>query len=94
MDYSLLYGVTLMEYLKATGDRQTAEELWPVVVRQIEFARTYLKDDIYDMEKQPQWWLVFDWKDDLNRHAPIQGLMTFAIDKSYDWPLCWVERMK
>ncbi len=84
MDYSLLYGVTLLEYLKATGDRQTAEELWPVVVRQIEFARTYLKNDIYDMEKQPQWWLVFDWKDDLNRHAPIQGLMTFAIDKSYE----------
>ena len=41
MDYSLLYGVTLYEYLKATGDRETAEDLWPVVVRQIEFARTY-----------------------------------------------------
>ena len=84
MDYSLLYGVTLYEYLKATGDRETAEDLWPVVVRQIEFARTYLKDDIYDMDKKPQWWLVFDWKEDLNRHAPMQGLMTFAIDRSYE----------
>ena len=84
MDYSLLYGVTLYEYLKATGDRATAEDLWPVVVRQIEFARTYLKDDIYDMDKKPQWWLVFDWKEDLNRHAPMQGLMTFAIDRSYE----------
>ena len=84
MDYSLLYGVTLYEYLKATGDRETAEDLWPVVVRQIEFARTYLKDGIYDMDKKPQWWLVFDWKEDLNRHAPMQGLMTFAIDRSYE----------
>ena len=84
MDYSLLYGVALLEYLKETGDRATAEELWPVVKYQIEFARTYLKDFIYDVDKQPSWWLVFDWKDDLNRAAPIQGLMTFAIDKSYE----------
>ncbi len=84
MDYSLLYGVALLEYLKETGDRTTAEELWPVVKYQIEFARTYLKDWVYDVDKQPSWWLVFDWKDDLNRHAPIQGLMTFAIDKSYE----------
>jgi hypothetical protein len=84
MDYSLLYGVALLEYLKETGDRATAEELGPVVKYQIEFARTYLKDFIYDVDKQPSWWLVFDWKDDLNRAAPIQGLMTFAIDKSYE----------
>ncbi|MBR4995770.1 MAG: glycoside hydrolase [Alistipes sp.] len=84
MDYSLLYGVALLEYFKETGDRTTAEELWPVVKYQIDYARTYLKDNIYDVEKQPQYWLVFDWKDDLNRHTPIQGLMTFAIDKSYE----------
>ncbi len=84
MDYSLLYGVALLEYFKETGDRTTAEELWPVVKYQIEFARTYLKDWVYDVDKQPSWWLVFDWKDDLNRAAPIQGLMTFAIDKGYE----------
>ena len=84
MDYSLLYGVALMEYFKETGDRATAEDLWPVVKYQVEFARTYLKDNVYDMNKQPSWWLVFDWKDNLNRHAPMQGLMTFAIEKSYE----------
>ena len=84
MDYSLLYGVALLEYFKETGDRTTAEELWPVVKYQVEFARTYLKDWVYDVDKQPSWWLVFDWKDDLNRAAPIQGLMTFAIDRSYE----------
>lgn len=84
MDYSLLYGVALLEYLKLTGDRTTAEELWPVVVRQVEFARTYLTDYVYDTSKQPQWWLVFDWKDDLDRHASIQGLMTFAVERGYE----------
>ena len=84
MDYSLLYGVALLEYLKATGDMATARELWPVVARQIEIARTYLKDYLYDMQKQPQWWLVFDWKDDLDRHASVQGLMTFAVERGWE----------
>lgn len=84
MDYSLLYGVALLEYLKATGDMATARELWPVVARQIEIARTYLRDYLYDMQKQPQWWLVFDWKDDLDRHASVQGLMTFAVERGWE----------
>lgn len=84
MDYSLLYGVALLEYLKATGDTATAQELWPVVARQIEIARTYLKNSLYDMQKQPQWWLVFDWKDDLDRHASVQGLMTFAVERGWE----------
>ena len=84
MDYSLLYGVALLEYLKATGDTATAQELWPVVARQIEIARTYLKDSLYDIQKQPQWWLVFDWKDDLDRHASVQGLMTFAVERGWE----------
>jgi glycogen debranching enzyme len=84
MDYSLLYGVALYEYFKETNDRETAEELWPVVKHQVEFARNYLKNNVFDVEMQPQYWLVFDWKDELNRHAPMQGLMTFAIEQSYE----------
>lgn len=38
---------------------------------------------IYDNELKPSW-LVFDWKSDLNRDASIQGLMTFAVDRSYE----------
>ena len=84
MDYSLLYGVALLEYLMTTGDMTTARELWPVVARQIEIACTYLRDYLYDMQKQPQWWLVFDWKDDLDRHASVQGLMTFAVERGWE----------
>ena len=38
---------------------------------------------IYDNALKPSW-LVFDWKSDLNRDASIQGLMTFAVDRSYE----------
>ncbi len=85
MDYCLLYGTTLLEYLKATGDRETAADLWPVVKRQVEMARGYLDaDGVYDVEKKPKYWLVFDWKDGYDRAASMQGLMTFAVEGSYE----------
>jgi glycogen debranching enzyme len=36
MDYSVLYGSAVLDYVKTTQDRQTARELWPVVRRQLE----------------------------------------------------------
>lgn len=38
LDYCLIYNVALLEYLKETGDMETANDLWPVAVRQIELA--------------------------------------------------------
>ena len=32
LDYCLIYNVALLEYLKETGDRETANDLWPVVM--------------------------------------------------------------
>ena len=45
LDYSLLYNVALLEYLKETGDKEVALDLWPVVVRQIEMALRQYSDD-------------------------------------------------
>ncbi|WP_459189493.1 glycoside hydrolase [Parabacteroides sp. APC149_11_2_Y6] len=85
LDYALIYNVSLLEYLKETGDRETAEDLWPVVVRQIEIAlRQFSPEWIYDMDKKPQYWLVFDWKDGYDRQASMQGLTIFALQHSYE----------
>lgn len=85
LDYALIYNVALLEYLKVTGDKETAEDLWPVVVRQIEMAlRQYSPDMIYDMQKPPVYWLVFDWKDNYDRQASMQGLTIWAINNSYE----------
>lgn len=106
MDYSLLYGVALADYVKHSGDTATGADLWPVVKRQVEIACEALNSDgIYDNSLKPSW-LVFDWKGDLNRDASIQGLMIFAVERSYelarilgkehevkDWPRL-VARMK
>lgn len=85
LDYCLIYNVALLEYLKETGDTETAADLWPIAVRQIELAlRQFSPDWIYDMDKKPQYWLVFDWKDGYDRQASMQGLTIFALQHSYE----------
>ena len=39
---------------------------------------------IYDMQKKPIYWLVFDWKDNYDRQASMQGLTAFSLEKSYE----------
>ena len=68
-----------------TGDLETGNDLWPVVVRQIEIAlRQFGPNMIYDMQKKPLYWLVFDWKEGYDRQASMQGLAIWSIQNSYE----------
>lgn len=85
LDYALIYNVALLEYVKVTGDLETGNDLWPVVVRQIEIAlRQFGPNMIYDMQKKPLYWLVFDWKEGYDRQASMQGLAIWSIQNSYE----------
>lgn len=81
LDYSLLYNVTLKNYLTATADRKTAESLWPVVFRQLENIRPYLrKNGLLDYERaNREWWVFFDWRDGLHKEVSLHGLTVFAF---------------
>lgn len=82
LTYSLLFNSTLLEYLLDTGDKETASDLWPVALRQIEDALSYLDDDwIFDSTRKPVW-LFFDWRQGLDTDALIQGAVIFAIDQT------------
>lgn len=82
LTYSLLFNSTLLEYLLDTGDKETASDLWPVALRQIEDALSYLDDDwIFDTTRKPVW-LFFDWRQGLDTDALIQGAVIFAIDQT------------
>lgn len=83
-DYSLLYNVALLEYLKETGDKETALDLWPVAINQIRLASEYLDNNLYNPQKQKPLWLFFDWRAGLDTYASMQGLFAFALDKSYE----------
>lgn len=81
--YSLLWNSTLLEYLRDTDDRETAEALWPVAKRQIEDALTYVgKDYIFDIDKRDVW-IFFDWRDGLDVSTPMQAATIFALDETY-----------
>lgn len=84
-DYSLLYNVALLEYFKSTGDKETALDLWQVVVNQITAAASYLDEtNLYNPHKSKPLWLFFDWREGLDTTTPIQGLFAFVLDKSYE----------
>jgi len=85
-DYSFLFSVTLKDYLLETGDRETAEDLWPVVKKQLESAYKYLQDDgmmNYEQASR-EWWIFFDWKDGLHREVAFHGVTIFAFRETYE----------
>ena len=84
-EYALLYNVALKDYLEATGDRTTAEDLWPVAKKQLDIVRENMRDNgLMDYEKlEETWWVFFDWREELHKEAATQGLAVFALRESY-----------
>ena len=92
VDYALSYLLTLNDYLKATGDTETARDLWPVVKNQINtiLANAIDKNHLYsNTGYQFKGMMVsivfFDWAPvTLDNHAAIQGLLAHSIDCAYN----------
>lgn len=78
LDYALLWNLTLCEYYKVTGDKSTVTDLWPVFLRQVEYALEQVDEDgLYDPSSPC--WLFFDWKDKLDKQTAIQGLLIYTL---------------
>jgi hypothetical protein len=82
LDYALLWNTTLLNYLKTTGDRETALDLWCVALQQVEVAKTYIGDDL--MYNGKPVWIFFDWREGLNTQAPLQGLFVKTFKDTYE----------
>jgi hypothetical protein len=86
-DYSLLYNVTLKDYLTATNDTKTANDLWPVAKRQMENITTYLDaDGVFNADEavKNHWWLFVDWNDALDRQGALQGVMIYSMKQTLE----------
>ncbi|MDR2804761.1 MAG: glycoside hydrolase [Dysgonamonadaceae bacterium] len=83
-EYALLFNVCLKDYLEATGDLETAQDLWPVAKRQLDIIRTCVQaNGLMDFEKaNREWWIFFDWKADLYKEVALQGFSIFALNES------------
>lgn len=86
LPYCLLWNSTLLEYLKDTGDKATALDLWQVARRQTEEAISYVEPDgIFNQNKFGDYvWLFFDWRDGLDVNTPMQGATIFALQQTYE----------
>ncbi len=82
LTYSLLFNTTLLEYLKDTGDYETANDLWVVAKRQIEDALSYVDNDFIFDRTRKDVWLFFDWREGLDENTPIQAAVIFALDQT------------
>lgn len=86
LDYSYLYNVALLDYLKNTNDTATAKDLWPVARRQARIILPYIKkDNLIDFDRaNREWWIFIDWKQELDKEISITGLVLFALEKTYE----------
>lgn len=77
-DYTALFPQTVYEYLDASGDRATAEDLWPLCKRQIELVLKQVGEDGL-VQTTGDWWYFIDWDKGLDRRVPEQGVVIFGL---------------
>lgn len=78
-DYSLLFLPTLLDYYRASGDRQTFEDLAPEGLRQIRLLEPCFLDDLAREEKDLGCWCFLDWQTGLDKQAGAQGVYLYSL---------------
>jgi alpha-L-rhamnosidase len=81
LDYSIFFVTTLYDYYAATQDLQTLTELWPLALRQIEIALAHL-DENHLIRDANSWYSFIDWNQELNKQAPTQGVLIYALRRA------------
>jgi len=78
LDYTALFAPTVLEYLEASGDLETAEDLWPLVLKQLEFTLEPVNDEGLFIPPK-DWWLFIDWHSTLDKQSPEQAIVLLGL---------------
>lgn len=78
-DYSLLFLPTLLDYYRASGDRQTLEELAPLGLKQIQLLQPCFREDLALEEAEMGCWCFLDWTEGLDKQAGAQGVYLYSL---------------
>jgi hypothetical protein len=81
IDYAALYAAAVLDYAKATGDWNTARDLWPAVRKQMELLSAYVGPDGV-FAAPPRSWVFIDWCDALDRAVAINGVFVFSLRRA------------
>lgn len=83
LDYTALFGTTVLEYLEESGDREAAEDLWPCA-RASAKAVADAVDGTGLVREENGWWNFIDWQTTLNRQASEQGAIVFGLRRTQE----------
>jgi len=78
LDYTALFAPTVLEYLEASNDRKTAEDLWPLVLKQLDFTLEPVNPDGLLITPNA-WWCFIDWHRTLDKQAPEHAIVLFGL---------------
>jgi hypothetical protein len=78
LDYTALFAPTVLEYLEASGDRATAEDLWPLALKQLDFTLEPVNPEGLFVPPK-KWWLFIDWHRTLDKQAPEHAVVLFGL---------------
>lgn len=78
-DYPLLFIPTLCEYLCATGDSETAEELYSTAIGQLKATACVFAADGKAVAARNMGWCFIDWDDELDKEACAVAVYIYAL---------------
>jgi alpha-L-rhamnosidase len=84
LDYDALFGPTVYDYTVASGDVESAIELWPTILNSMKKAISHLDENGKFCTDATKSWKFLDWSNDLDTTAGMHGLVLFCckeIDK-------------
>ena len=78
VDYDALFGPTVYDYTLASGDHETAIELWPTVLGSMKMTLAHLDENGRFNSAATAAWKFLDWSDGLETDAGMHGLVLFC----------------
>jgi len=78
VDYDAMFGSIVRDYVTASGDLHTGEELWPVVLGSAKCALAHVKSGVFTADATSAWKFL-DWAEDLDKNAGMHGLVIVAL---------------
>jgi len=83
LDYTALFPSAVLEYMRASGDIETARALWPTAKKACETVLTAVDESGLVLEEN-DFWNFIDWQDGFNRQASEQGAIAYGLDRAWE----------
>jgi hypothetical protein len=81
IDYAALYAAAVLDYAGASNDWAAAQELWPVVRKQMEILSGYISSDSL-FAAPAKTWVFIDWNNALDRTAAMHGVFVYSLQQA------------